>query len=62
VRRTIPIPGGPDCFALSPDKSELWITGRVNHQVMVMDVATGQLKHRIRVGRSPHGIYLPPFA
>ncbi|MDX2103714.1 MAG: YncE family protein [Alphaproteobacteria bacterium] len=62
VLRSFPIPGGPDCLALTPDRRELWITGRVNHHVMVMDVATGQLKHRIRVGRSPHGIYIAPHA
>jgi DNA-binding beta-propeller fold protein YncE len=60
VRRTFPVPGGPDCLSLSPDKTELWITGRVSNQVMVIDLPSGQLKHRIRVGRSPHGIYLPP--
>lgn len=51
-------PGGPDDMALTPDGSELWVTGRWRASVDVIDRATGSLKKKISVGRSPHGIFL----
>jgi len=51
-------PGGPDDMALAPNGEELWVTGRWRAAVNVLDRATGSLKARIPVGRSPHGIFL----
>lgn len=55
---TLTAPGGPDDMALSLDGKELWATGRWRASVDVIDRATGDLKARIPVGRSPHGILL----
>jgi len=54
----MPAPGGPDDMALTPDGQELWVTGRWQASIDVIDRATGTLKTRIPVGRSPHGISL----
>ena len=58
ITGTMSAPGGPDDMALSPDGQELWVTGRWRAAVNVIDRATGTLKTRIPVGRSPHGIFL----
>ncbi|HWK46664.1 MAG TPA: beta-propeller fold lactonase family protein [Stellaceae bacterium] len=58
VRGTLTAPGGPDCMEFSQDGRELWVTGRWRAQIDVIDLATGELKHVIPVGRSPHGIYI----
>jgi YVTN family beta-propeller protein len=58
ITGTMSAPGGPDDMALSPDGQELWVTGRWRAAVNVIDRATGALKTRIPVGRSPHGIFL----
>ena len=57
-----PIPGGgsPDMGNLSPDGKELWLSGRYDSEVYVIDTTTGQLKHRIRVGGGPHGLTVWP--
>ena len=52
------VPGGPDDMALTANGEELWVTGRWRASVDVIDRATGTLKARIPVGRSPHGIFL----
>ena len=51
-------PGGPDDMAFTPNGEELWVTGRWRASVDVLERATGSLKTRIPVGRSPHGIFL----
>jgi len=53
-----PIPGGgsPDMGNISTDGNELWLTGRYDSEVYVFDTRTGQLAHRIPVGREPHGL------
>jgi YVTN family beta-propeller protein len=58
VTGTFPAPGGPDDMALSPDGKEIWVTGRWRASVDVIDRDVGTLKTRIRVGRSPHGIFV----
>jgi len=50
--------GGPDCIDFTDDKREMWVTARWLKSVHVFDVATGELKRTISVGRSPHGISL----
>lgn len=57
-----PIPGGgsPDMGNVSEDGKELWLSGRFDNEVYVFDTATGQLTHRIPVGRGPHGLTVWP--
>ncbi len=58
VRQTYEIRGGPDCLAFDPD-GRVWMTLRWIGRVGVLDPATGQVE-TIRVGRSPHGIFVQP--
>jgi len=58
VRRTYDIPGGPDCLAFDPE-GRVWMTLRWIARVGVLDPATGKVE-TIRVGRSPHGIFVQP--
>ena len=57
-----PIPGGgsPDMGNVTADGSELWVSGRYDREVYVFDTHTGKLKHRISVGREPHGLCVWP--
>ena len=45
---------------VTADGSELWVSGRYDDEVYVFDTATGVLKHRIPVGREPHGLCVWP--
>ncbi|WP_232478858.1 Vgb family protein [Roseomonas rosulenta] len=58
VRRIIDLPGGPDCIAFDPD-GRLWATLRWSGRVARVDTRTGEVE-TIRVGRSPHGIFIQP--
>jgi YVTN family beta-propeller protein len=62
VVATWPIPGGgsPDMGNLSADGKELWLSGRYDREVYVFDTQTGILKHRIPVGKGPHGLTVWP--
>jgi YVTN family beta-propeller protein len=65
ARRVIanwPVPGGgsPDMGGVTADGRELWVSGRYDSEVYVFDTATGQLTHRIPVGREPHGLCVWP--
>lgn len=62
VVATWPIPqgGSPDMGNVTADGSELWISGRYDAEVYVFDTATGALKHRIPVGKEPHGLCVWP--
>jgi len=57
---TIPGGGSPDMGGVSADGSQLWLSGRYHSEVYVFDTATGQLIHRIPVGRGPHGLAIFP--
>ena len=52
--------GSPDMGGVSADGKELWLTGRYNQEVYVLDTTTGTLTHRIPVGRGPHGLTFFP--
>ncbi|MBW8268038.1 YncE family protein [Caldovatus aquaticus] len=52
------LPGGPDCIAFDPE-GRLWVTLRWIQRVAVIDPRTAQVE-TIRVGRSPHGIFVQP--
>jgi DNA-binding beta-propeller fold protein YncE len=56
LRRTYPLPGGPDDIGIAPD-GNLWIALRFAETVAVLDPTSGQYES-IPVGRSPHGIFL----
>lgn len=58
VRRIIDLPGGPDCIAFDPD-GRLWVTLRWAGRIARVDTRTGEVE-TIRVGRSPHGIFIHP--
>lgn len=62
VIATWPIPGGgsPDMGNVSADGNELWLSGRFDSEVYVFDTITGELIHRIPVGRGPHGLTVWP--
>ncbi|KPK46557.1 MAG: hypothetical protein AMS22_18095 [Thiotrichales bacterium SG8_50] len=62
VVETFPVPNGPDDMELKSDGSELWVTSRWINRVSVIDLQTKKLKHSIRVGRSPHGLYFHDHA
>jgi YVTN family beta-propeller protein len=52
--------GSPDMGGVSPDGSQLWLSGRYNSEVYVIDTTTGKLLARIPVGPGPHGLdYFP---
>jgi len=60
VRRIHEVPGGPDCIAFAPDGA-VWATLRWAGRVARLDPNTGDVS-TIRVGRSPHGIFVQPRA
>jgi hypothetical protein len=45
---------------LSPDGSELWLSGRFDSEVYEFDTGSGTLMARIPVGRGPHGLTVWP--
>jgi len=61
VVATWPIPGAgsPDMGNVSVDGTRLWLSGRYDDVVYVIDTATGDVKS-IPVGREPHGLTLWP--
>ena len=50
----------PDMGGLSPDGSQLWLSGRYHGEVIVIDTSTGAVLHRIPVGSAPHGLAFFP--
>jgi YVTN family beta-propeller protein len=61
VVKTWIIPGGgsPDMGNVSVDGRQLWLSGRYDDAVYVLDTETGAVK-TIRVGREPHGLTVWP--
>jgi YVTN family beta-propeller protein len=58
---TWPIPGGgsPDMGNVSADGKRLWLSGRYDNVVYVIETASGEVK-TIPVGREPHGLAVWP--
>ncbi len=58
---TWPIPGGgsPDMGNVSADGRQLWLAGRFDDVVYVIDTATGAIRS-IPVGKEPHGLTVWP--
>ena len=61
VDATWPIPGGgsPDMGNVSADGKTLWLSGRFDNVVYVIDTTTGAVK-TIPVGQEPHGLTVWP--
>jgi YVTN family beta-propeller protein len=57
---TIPGGGSPDMGGVTADGTQLWLSGRYDSVVYVFDTHTGQLLHKIPVGRGPHGLCIFP--
>ncbi len=57
---TIPGGGSPDMGGVSADGKSLWLSGRYNNEVYVFDTSNGNLRARIKVGDSPHGLCVYP--
>jgi YVTN family beta-propeller protein len=62
ITATWRIPGGgsPDMGGVTADGSQLWLSGRYNAEVYVLNTATGALIRRIRVDAGPHGLLVWP--
>jgi YVTN family beta-propeller protein len=57
---TWPVTGGsPDMGGVSADGTQLWLSGRYNSEIYVIDTASGALR-RIPVGKGPHGLCVFP--
>jgi YVTN family beta-propeller protein len=61
VESVWPIPGGgsPDMGNVSADGRRLWLSGRFDNVVYVVDTGTGAIR-TIRVGEEPHGLTVWP--
>ena len=57
---TIPNGGSPDMGNLNVDGSELWLSGRFDREVYVLDTNSGALIARIAVPNGPHGLTVWP--
>jgi YVTN family beta-propeller protein len=56
----LPGPASPDMGGVSADGSQLWLSGRYNSEVYVIDTQTGKLLHRIATDAGPHGLCVWP--
>ena len=61
IEATWPIPGGgsPDMGNVSADGKQLWLSGRYDDAVYVIDTDTGAVR-KIKVGAEPHGLTVWP--
>jgi len=50
----------PDMGGVSADGQTLWLSGRYNSEVYVINTRTGRLRARIPVGQGPHGLSVWP--
>ena len=57
-----PLPPGssPDMGGVSVDGRQLWLSGRYDGVVYVVDSANGKVLHTIKVGAGPHGLLVWP--
>jgi len=65
TRKTVatwPIPGGgsPDMGGVSVDGKQLWLSGRYDRVVYVIDTTSGEVLKTIPVGHEPHGLTVWP--
>jgi YVTN family beta-propeller protein len=57
---TLPRAGSPDMGNLSVDGKHLWLSGRYDRVVYVIDTSTGEVIKTISVGHEPHGLTVWP--
>jgi len=50
----------PDMGGVTADGTQLWLAGRYDSVVYVIDTTSGKLLHTIKVGRGPHGLCVWP--
>jgi YVTN family beta-propeller protein len=50
----------PDMGGVSADGKTLWLSGRYNAEVYVIDTRSGRVRARIPVGQGPHGLSVWP--
>ncbi|HEX3004965.1 MAG TPA: hypothetical protein VHO27_12200 [Angustibacter sp.] len=62
VLATWPLSKGasPDMGGVTADGTQLWLAGRYDSEVYVIDTTSGKLLHRIKVGKGPHGLAVWP--
>jgi len=62
VVATWPIPraGSPDMGNVSVDGKQLWLSGRYDRVVYIIDTTSGELLKTIPVGQEPHGLTVWP--
>ena len=62
ITATWRIPGGgsPDMGGVTADGSQLWLSGRYNAEVYVLNTTSGTLIKRIKVNGGPHGLLVWP--
>lgn len=58
VRRVFEVAGGPDCIAFDAE-GRIYATLRWVGRLLVLDPRTGE-QQQVRVGRSPHGVFVMP--
>lgn len=57
---TIPGGGSPDMGNVSADGKILWLSGRFDDLVYVIDTASGSVRGKIKAGAEPHGLTVWP--
>ena len=57
---TLPSAGSPDMGNVSLDGKHLWLSGRYDRVVYVIDTTTGEVIKTIPVGHEPHGLTVWP--
>jgi DNA-binding beta-propeller fold protein YncE len=57
---TIPNGGSPDMGGVAWDGKTFWVSGRYHHEIYGFDTRSGELIHRIKVDRGPHGLCIFP--
>lgn len=50
-------PGGPDCMDVSADRRFIYVASRWAQYLTVIDTTNGKTVRRVKVGRSPHGVW-----
>ena len=60
ARWPLPTGASPDMGGVSADGRQLWLSGRYDGVVYVVDTANGRLLHTIKVGAGPHGLLVWP--
>ena len=54
---SFPAPSGPDCMDVSADGRFIYVTSRWAGKLTVIDTITRQVVRKVKVGKSPHGVW-----